>query len=324
MSILRVICANPQCQKILRIHSWQAGKRIRCPSCRVALIAPQVAGLAAATALEDTAAQDALDAPPPLWMTALFWLLFLAGFVVVVAAAIGFEVYLYVDGLPANEGPTATLLLGGPWKVVKVEAGRDSAAEPPAWSAKGNVWTFHEGGQAETGKLLEERNRYDRKPTNGFRTWTWKTDGNQLTLTNDADADMKFAVVRRSQDRIALTPPSQEEPILVLDRTAAVKEFPEIRTLFYGGILAPMLCAFLLAWLISREVFYAGCLRFALGWPLTAIFGLALGAGAGYLLDVLDDYSHPVPYWLVMAFAQGILSVFTGFYLAVLSCLRPA
>src|SRR5437762_2989343 len=169
MSILRVICANPRCQKILRIHSWQAGKRIRCPSCKVALIAPQVAGLFPAAAQEDTAAQDALDAPPPLWMTALFWMLFLAGFVVVVLAAIGFEVWLYFDTLPANEGPTATLLTAGPWRVTKLESRKESPAETPAWQAKGNVWTFHEGGQAETGKLLEERNRYDRKPAHGFR-----------------------------------------------------------------------------------------------------------------------------------------------------------
>src|SRR5262249_61334067 len=80
MSILRVICANPKCQQILRIHSWQAGKRIRCPSCKVALIAPTIPGLTAAPGMAEAAADDAVDAPSPLWMTGLFWLLVLAGF----------------------------------------------------------------------------------------------------------------------------------------------------------------------------------------------------------------------------------------------------
>jgi hypothetical protein len=85
-----------------------------------------------------------------------------------------------------------------------------------------------------------------------------------------------------------------------------------------------MLVAMLLAWLIAREVFYSGCLRFALIWPLTVLLGVALGAGAGYLLDVLNDFNYnPAPYWMVLAFGQGVLGLVTGLGLAVLSCLRP-
>ncbi len=350
MNILRIICANPRCQKILRIRAAQAGRRISCPTCGVALIAPSLPPGMAATPEHEDDGDEALDAPAPLWMTLLFWLLFLAGFAVLIAGAAAFEVWYYFDNQPVAEGATADLLTVGPWKVVQVKE-RKTATEdppaPPAWYAKDFVWYFTANGQAETGKIREDVSRFDRTATTGYRAWTWELDGSKLTLTQAAGlrawsytADGEQVAVKAEpqpsvsftvgkvksgkKELLVLTPARETDPVLQLERTDLVRTRPELRTVFYGGVLAPVLFIFLLAWLISREVFHAGCLRFALGWPLTVILGLALGAGAGYLLDVLNDHNHAqAPYWMLIAFLQGVLSVFTGFYLAVLSCLRP-
>jgi hypothetical protein len=350
MNILRIICANPRCQKILRINARQAGKRIRCPTCGVALIAPTLPPGMAPAADEDDGGDDALDAPAPLWMTALFWLLFLAGFAVLIAAAIGFEVWYHLDSQPVAEGATADLLTDGPWKVVQTKERKTTSEDPPAppaWYAKNYVWYFAANGNAETGKVREDISRFDRKPASGFRAWTWELDGNKLTLTQavgvrswswNADSEQltvkvepqpsaAFTVAKvkaGKKEHLVLTPARETDPVLVFERCDPLRTRPEWRTVFYGGVLAPILFVCLLAWLISREIFYAGCLRFALGWPLTVILGLALGAGAGFLLDVINDHSHgAAPYWMLVAFLQGVLSVFTGFYLAILSCLRP-
>jgi hypothetical protein len=325
MSILRIVCANPQCQTVLRIHARQAGRRIRCPACRIALIAPRISG-SAATAHGEGDTED-LDPPPPLWMTLLFVAGLLIGFVLVVLAAVGFEIYLYVNSQPVNKGQVADLLVAGPWKVRP----RDKSLPPlpdetDPWATAETVWTFLENGKAQTGRVLAETNRYDRKVANGFRTWTWRTDDNVLTLELDnapTSTTLKYTA-KQENDKLVLVPQRDEDPLLTLQRTEPVKTFPDLRVVFYGGVLAPMLVSFLLAWLISREVFYAGYLRFALGWPLTVLLGVALGAGAGYLLDVLNDHSHgAAPYWMVLAFVQGVVGLITGLGLAVLSCLRP-
>jgi hypothetical protein len=326
MSFLRVVCANPRCQKILRIQARQVGQRIRCPACRAVLIAPGGVGSAAGPSLEADTDDAAIDAPPPLWMTVLYWLGLLAGLFMVLVAVAGFEVFLMVDRTVANQGATAELLTGATWKIAARETKQAATAEDvPVWWNKGNVWTFHANGRAETGRLREGRNRYERKPASGFRTWHWTTQGDQLTLTSEDEPQTVFVVGERPKDKLALTPvKGDSETTLVLAKTEPVETFPDLRVVGYGGVLAPMLVTFLLAWLISREVFHSGCLRFAAGWPLTVMLGAALGAGAGFLLDMLNDYSHgTAPYWMILSFGQAALGVVVGFALAVLSCLRP-
>jgi hypothetical protein len=251
----------------------------------------------------------------------------LMGFVLVVLAAVGFEVWFYVDNLAQSRGKAADLLTSGPWKTLPRvgAAGNESPTDStPAWAKGGLVWSYFGNGKAESGPLLTDINRYDRKPANGFRTWRWSTDGDKLTM-NSSDGPAPVALyftVGKDGDKLVLN--SAVEPGLQLEKIDSLKTFPDLRVVFYAGIMAPMLIAMLLAWLISREIFYAGCLRFALGWPLTVLLGVALGAGAGYLLDVLSDQSHgTAPYWMILAFVQGAVGLATGLALAVLSCLRP-
>jgi hypothetical protein len=324
MNIIRVVCANPQCGTILRIQPRQAGKRIRCPKCQIALVAPFIPGLADEGQAEGDA-EDA-DAGPSCFMTVLFLVGLFTGLVLVVAAAVGFEVWFYHDSQPVNQGPAATLLGNGPWKTVARE-GKQQTMPPDqrAWAKAGTVWTFYPNGKAESGKVLADINRYDRE--DGFDTWTWSTDGDDLKLKLRYDyfqgTSHHFAV-GQDKDKMILTSTREEGPVLTLAKTEPLKSFPDLRVVFYAGVVAPMLVAWLLAWLISREVFYSGWLRFALGWPLTILLGVALGAGAGYLLDVLNDFNYnPAPYWMVLAFAQGVLGLGTGLALGVLSCLRP-
>jgi hypothetical protein len=292
--------------------------------CRIALIAPNISGISVAA--QGDGAVEEIDRPIPLWMTFLFVAGLFTGFLLVIMAAGAFEFYFYVDNNePVNHGAAATLLTSATWRVLeKPAAEATEPAEPPPWAKAGTVWTFRVNGKAESGKVLAEINRYDRKPAGGFRTWTWTTNGNTLTLesSNALPATKLTFEVSQDGDKVYLT--HEQDAPLVLAKTEPLKTFPDLRVVFYGGIVAPMLVAFLLAWLISREVFYSGCLRFALGWPLTVLMGAALGAGAGYLLDVLNDHNHnPAPYWMMLAFAQGVLGLVTGLGLAVLSSLRP-
>jgi len=312
MSTLRIVCANPRCQKVLRISAKQAGKRIRCPICRVALIAPQVPD----TGDEGIEDEDAEDAEPDTAGSGcvgllLFGLGLLAGLVLMGAAAIAFEVWLYLDNKTATSGPTAAALTAGPWQVTlpKAQGG-------PAWFARDAVWTFHDNGRAETGRLMEKRNRYERVPANGFRTWTWTVEGDLLKMTFKDEETISFKVVDQTDDKLTLLPLAEGGPALVtFKKVAEVETFPDWRVVFYVTLL--------LSWLISREVFHSGCLRFALAWPLTVLLGLALGAGAGFLMDMLDDHSHgALPYWMLLSFAQGILCLVMGLWLAVLSIMR--
>ena len=327
MSILRVVCANPACGTVLRIQPRQAGKRIRCPACKIALIAPHIPG-GAATADGEADAEDA-NPPVPVWKTLFFVAGLLTGLVLVVLTAVGFELWLYKESLPVNSGKTADLLISGTWKVHAREPAKARVTEEePVWAKAATVWTFFPNGKCESGPLRVDVNRYDRKPANGFRTWTWSTDGNKLKMESatgqGAAATLDFAV-GQEKDKLLLTPSADGGSALTLVKTEPPKTFPDLRVVFYAGVAAPMLLAFLLAWLISREVFYSGCLRFALGWPLTVLLGVALGAGAGYLLDVLNDQNHAAaPYWMMFAFLQGAVGLVTGLGLAVLSCLRPS
>jgi hypothetical protein len=331
MNILRVICANPQCGKILRIRASQGGKRIRCPTCHAALIAPRVAGSVGLG--DDADAEDAEDIPTPLWMTLLFWLGILFGMFLVVVLIVAFEVFMLVDGARVNEGPRADLLTSGPWKVVSLEskpANAGSTVSP--WCKPGAVWTFHENGTAQTGPLVKDKNRYDRQAT---KSWDWTLSGDEVTLKHkepilenakviSPPRDMVFEIKERAKGKLVLTPTGDDDPAMLFEKAPAVDTMPTLRVVFYGGGVAPMLVALLLTWLISREVFYNGCLRFALAWPLTVLLGLALGAGAGFLLDMINEYNHEfAPYWMMLAFGQGALGMLTGFYLATLSCLRP-
>jgi hypothetical protein len=327
MNIIRVVCANPQCGTILRIQARQAGKRIRCPKCKIDLLAPQIPGITAEGLGEGEAEAEDIDARPSCWMTLLFLAGLFAGFVLVVAGAVGFEVYLYLDAQPINLGQAATLLGKGPWKTLPhQEKPAAEASELPIWAKAGMVWTFLPNGKAESGPVRAEVNRYDRSPANGFRTWTWSTDGDVVKLVSSGIqpvTTVEFAVTEET-DKLVLAPMSEGDPLLVLAKTEPLKTFPDLRVVFYAGVVAPMLVAMLLAWLISRELVWSGCLRFALGWPLTILLGVALGAGAGYLLDVLNDFNYnPAPYWMLLAFAQGVLGLGTGLALAILSCLRP-
>ena len=326
MNIIRVVCANPQCGTVLRIQARQAGKRIRCPRCKIDLLAPQLPGMTP-EASGEVEAED-LDARPSCWMTLLFLTGLFVGFVLVVAAAVGFEVYLYLDAQPVNKGQAATLLASGTWKTLPPEEKQQEKqpGELPAWAKAGTVWTFLPNGKAESGPVHAEINRYDRSPASGFRTWTWSTDGEGLKLVSTGaqpTTTVEFAVTQEN-DKVVLAPMSEGDPLVVLAKAEPLKTFPDLRVVFYAGVVAPMLVAMLLAWLISRELVWSGCLRFALGWPLTILLGVALGAGAGYLLDVLNDFNYnPAPYWMLLAFGQGVLGLGSGLALAILSCLRP-
>jgi hypothetical protein len=356
MSMLRVVCANPRCQKVLRIRPSQAGSRIRCPSCHVALIAPQVPASATDSSFDGLDAEDAgAPAPRPLWMTALYCLGILGFLFGLVVMAIGFEVWNLIDTLAVNQGPLPEMLAAGAWKIAGPK-GKQAAKAPvgPVWSSKDCVWSFHSNGKAETGKLMEGKNRYDRAANNGFRSWKWSVDENEKALTmifkeNNKEETVKYKIVPLGEDKLELRPvkaAGAEEPIsgedvekaierllaasapLTLDKIGRVDSAPDRRIVFYGGVLMPMLVTMLLSWLISREVFHSGCLRFALAWPLTVLFGLALGAGAGFLMDMLDDFSFghgygTLPYWMLLSFAQGALCLLMGLWLAVMSCLRP-
>jgi hypothetical protein len=356
MSMLRVVCANPRCQKVLRIRPSQAGTRIRCPSCQVALIAPQVPGSASEGSFDGLDAEDA-GAPVrrPFWMTALFCLGILGFFFGLVVASIGFEVWRFIDTRAVNQGPLPELLAAGAWKIAGPK-GKQAAKAPvgPVWSSKDSVWTFHADGKAETGKLMESKNRYDRAADRGFRSWKWSVDDNEKELTmtfkeKNTEETVKYKIVPLGEDKLELRPvklAGSEEPAsgedaekalermlaaatpLTLDKIDPVDNSPDRRIVFYGGVLFPMLVTVLLSSLISREVFHNGCLRFALAWPLTVLLGLALGAGAGFLMDMLDDFSFghgygTLPYWMLLSFVQGALCLFMGLWLAALSCLRP-
>jgi hypothetical protein len=336
MNIVRVVCANPRCQKVMRIRLAQAGKRIRCPSCQVSLIAPQVPGGGGAT-LDDNAedADDyAEDAPRPLWMTLAFYGGVLVWVLSLVVLALTFEVWRVVDDVAVNKGSRAELLASASWKVV-VPKGKQSAktVTVPAWAAPNAVWTFHESGWAETGPLMDNRNRYDREQTNVFRVWKrWTVDDDdKLTMTFKDEEPWTFKVVDQPNDKLQLVSDREDMIPLMLEKVVPVETFPGWRLVFYGGVMLPMVVTVLLSWLISREMFHSGCLRFALAWPLTVLVGLALGAGAGFLMDMLNDhslavlpYSHVVlPYWMLLAFVQGILCLGMGLWLAVMSCLRP-
>jgi hypothetical protein len=242
----------------------------------------------------------------------------------VVGAVAAFEVYLAELETPVNRGAAAELLAEGHWKVTKVEGSWEQAVkEVLPWSEPGAVWTFYPSGDAETGYLLKETNRYDRRAESGWRKWKWTSHNNELTMKRDGEKGMAFAVAALGKEGLKLTAMEEKGPILEAARAVALEDFPDLRVVFYGGILAPMLVTMLLAWLISREVVYHGFLRFLLGWPLTVLLGLAVGAGAGYLLDMLDDFSRgDEPYWMMLGAAQGGLGVLTGFFLAVLSSLK--
>jgi hypothetical protein len=346
--MLRVVCANPRCQKVLRIRVSQAGTRIRCPACRAELIAPQVTGDLPAGAF-DGLDVDAAEMPRPAWAGCAFYLGILGGLFATLGLASAFEVWLFLDSQAVNEGPVAGALTAGTWKVA---GPKGKAKERPLWLAKDSVWTFHNNGCAETGQLMAGRNRYERKAARGFRNWKWTASDKELTLTpadKDKEQTIAFTVVVQGEDKLALFPAKQavsekedDNPdaevnkpavmLLALEKVAAVDTFPGWRVVFYGGVLAPMLVALLLSWLISREVFHNGCLRFALSWPLTVLLGLALGAGAGYLMDMLNEYSQvplaawtpaELSYWMLLSFAQGVVCLLMGFWLALLSCLRP-
>jgi hypothetical protein len=322
MTIIRVVCANPQCGTVLSILPRQAGKRIRCPKCKIVLIAPHIPGLS----VEGPSEVEADDARPSCLMTLLFLAGLLTILVLVTAAAIGFEMWFYGEAQPVNTGQAATLLGDGPWKALARADKLAEGAVEPAWAKADMVWTFHANGKAESGKVQADINRYDRSPASGFRSWTWSSEGDSVKLvSSDAQPAMTLNfIVTQDKDQLILTPASDEGPPLRLAKTEPTKTFPDLRVVFYAGVMTPMLVAMLLAWLIAREVFYSGCLRFALIWPLTVLLGVALGAGAGYLLDVLNDFNYnPAPYWMVLAFVQGVLGLGTGFALAVLSCLRP-
>lgn len=331
MSTLRVQCANPSCQKVLSIRLAQAGKRIRCPICRVALIAPRIDPFSEAALHGEEAEEDAAaESTRPLWMTLLFVLGLGAGLFLTAALAVAFEVWLYQDQAAVVSGPTAALLTGGPWKV-HVPKGKQAVKVEglPAYFGRGMQWTFAKNGRVETGRLMDNRNRYDRLPAHDFRTWQWTTDGDQLKLTcqtQGKEEKAEFKVVQTAEDRLTLVGTTDEgEPqTVVFERAEPAETFPDWRIVFYAGVLVPMVVTLFLSWLISREVFHMGCLRFALAWPMTVLLGLALGAGAGFLMDMLDDHSHPVlPYWMLLSFAQGSVGLVMGLWLAVMSCLRP-
>jgi hypothetical protein len=327
MSMLRVVCANPRCGRVLRIRLQQAGKRIRCPACRIALIAPNVSGSAAA-ARGDGEAEE-VDEQIPMWMTCSFLAGLFLLFLVIVLAAVGFEVWYHLQAQPKQHGQMVDLLTATAWKNAAPKNAPAPKDDVPLWARPGMVWTFHPNGQLEIGRLMDEVSRYDRKPAKGFRTWSWSVNGETLKLTSrdlETPENIEFTVAQ-VKDKLVLTPPQDDEDdewYLTLDKTDFTKTFPDLRVVFYAGIVAPMLVAFLLSWLLSREIFYHGCLRFAIGWPLTIFVGMALGAGAGYLLDVLNDFSHgTVAWWMLLALAQGVLGLLTGFVLSVLSVLRP-
>jgi hypothetical protein len=316
---------------VLRIRLQQAGKRIRCPACRIALIAPNISGSTAA-ALGDGEAEE-VDEQTPMWMTCSFVAGLFLGFLVVVLGAVGFEVWYYLQAQPTQQGQTAELLTGTAWKNPVRKNVPPPKDDGPLWAKPGMVWTFHPNGKLEIGKLMDDVNRYDRKPADGFHTWSWSVNRDTLKLTSrelESSTKVEFTVAQ-AKDKLVLTPTQDEDEgegddewYLTLEKTDFTKTFPDLRVVFYAGILAPMLVAFLLSWLLSREVFYHGCLRFALGWPLTIFLGMALGAGAGYLLDVLNDFSHGnVAWWMLLALAQGVLGLLTGLVLSVLSVLRP-
>src|SRR5689334_18763492 len=136
MAIFRVVCANADCLKILRLRAGQAGKRIRCPMCRMEMLAPQFD-------------EDECEDETPGWMTVLFYLGVCTGVFLVVLAIAGIEIYLQIQALPANLGPTADAL-AGTWKVVKVESKvATDSPKPPLWCETGVIWTFHDNGKAE-------------------------------------------------------------------------------------------------------------------------------------------------------------------------------
>ncbi|HYV34887.1 MAG TPA: hypothetical protein VE988_04230 [Gemmataceae bacterium] len=283
--------------------------------------------LAEAEAHDDGQAYDSgVQRGRPIWMSVLFYFGLVLWFFGLLVAIAGFEFYMVTEETQLNKGTTADLLIADTWKVSKIEKAKSGdPGQPPAWWTKGDVWTFHMGGKAETGRLMESVNRYERDPAAGFRTWKWTTKDDELTMASKGEKPITFKVAQRPKGGLALNVVGEEGgPALVVEKTEAVNAFPDLRIVFYGGVLAPALIAFLLAWLISREVFYNGCLRFLLGWPLTVVLSLGLGAGAGFLLDVLDDYSHVAePYWQMLGLLQGAIGAGTGLVLSVLSCLRP-
>jgi hypothetical protein len=331
MNIVRVVCANPSCQKVLRIRTSQAGQRIRCPICRVELIAPSVPG---APVPDDEDAEDAQDVPRPAWMNVAFCLGLLAWLFGLVVLAGVFELWSYLTRRSeVKEATTGELLTSGAWKVTGPKGKQAAKAGVEPWRWRDAVWTFHPSGYAETGTLMDDRNRYDRGAPKNYRVWRkWEVEDNKVTMTFRDEEPWTFKVEELPNDKIRLTAENRDDVApLVLEKVGGVETFPEWRLVFYGGVLIPMLVTILLSWLISREIFDSGCLRFALAWPLTVVLGLALGAGAGFLMDMLNDHSQVVlphgyvvmPYWMLLSFVQGILGLLMGLWIAVMSCLRP-
>jgi hypothetical protein len=265
--------------------------------------------------------------------------------VLMVPGAIGaFEIAQLTERRHVDTGPIARQLTLNPWQLMSIEGdghgeGQGGESILPSWCFKGIVWKFEDSGKAWTGKVGESPRRFERDPNSGFRCWKWTLAGTEITLrgrteesvasfidpppVEHSEADLAFAIEKDEKGQLYLNGTRDGWPTLVLRSCEPVKTFPELRVVFYAGAIAPLLVTWLLTWLISRELVQSGWLRFTLGWPLMVMIGLAIGAGAGFLLDVLDDFSHVAPaYRLQFAFLQGGLGLVFGFWLGVMSWLR--
>jgi hypothetical protein len=349
MNVLRVVCVNQRCQKTLRLPASQAGRRIVCPACRTAMLAPEMDASTLWPAVAGKTFDDAADfVPIARWRrrVSTFGIAFL---LLLVPCGIGaFEVFQLMEIRRAGSGAVAKQLTANPWQTVSVQrkAKGDGEGEPaesagPRWCAKDAIWMFEENGQASTGKVAETTRRYDRDPLHGFRLWKWAVAGTQVRMreeirketllpfdpngAGDGEKSEAFSMEMDEKGQLYLTSATAEGLAVALRPCEPVKTFPGLRVVFYAGLIAPLLVIWLLMWLISRELTRSGWLRFTLGWPLTVAIGLGLGAGAGFLLDVLDDFSHVMaPYWMQLGFVQGGLGLVFGFWLGVMSWLRTA
>jgi hypothetical protein len=279
------------------------------------MLAPQV-GLGDLEGAPDQGA----GAPGP-WRRSFSLLGFSFLLVLAAAGVVAFEAFLQFDATPVNRGSAARKLMSAVWQTAPTSSPSD-VSDMSAGLGQGTVWTFRENGDAWTGKLAENQRRYDRDSRHGFKTWKWSMSGWQLKL-QERETTALFSVTEDEQGKLSLAPAGGGGPGLVLESCPPLESFPDLRVVFYAGIVAPFFVTMLLTWLMARLWAHSGWLRFTLTWPLMALVGLCIGGLAGFLLDVLDGFSHePVPYWMQLSFAQGGLGIVVGFGLGILSWMR--